>query len=1414
MRWIFFYLFFGLWVLPQASLSQYLWGEKNYYPLSKIPIQEFDTLNTEGLYAGILAALDDSSVSVRVATLEALYEVQGIDIEVLPKEVLVKVISLVKSPNGLLAKSAVDVLTYQKALPEELQLYFLDALQHTFEEQDDLEVRFRKDIAIILSWQAALSEEVLRRLHVLLDSEAEEMRKVALYSLGGQRTFQPKTLSYISDALIDSSSRIQLAAIVSLTKMENLPDRLLKRVDSLLRIGGDQGLRVAALHLLSKQPQLSNSTLAFVMEKLDKEVYPNDTYAYDPWATQNYWREEPSEIIPADYSYFWDKDIVEELFQVIKSQNLSDSMRERLIGYLSSDIQALFRNNWFPSLALDALGTQSDLSQRHLNQLIQVFKGSKVDLYGPTAEVLAKQEELELSLVEGFYSYNNELPFYPFKEIISQMKWNAQVESQIWDYLEGGDQNKKDFALEVLSQKVRLTENNCARIFRLIERYDLGFPRALQEILSSSKDKSCLHEKLINGIKSKKVEFSTVSKVVRYLNLDSGFTRYKNELLDYLFTVLDTGTIARQTEVLEILSYFPNLEKKRLEQVLPFLSDTASILVESGFTVLSAQKALPDSYLDEVLSVLKNPPPEFYPNLSEEFIRINGLKEERLDAFASLLTLPNADAKYVALQVFLNHPRLSENVIKAIVSLLLKEPEFSYLIPKVLFNQEVLPEAVLNDLYPIAINKMPLDFYKWLNRQSMARGQSVYPWYRAMPFILQVASQKNEDKYVNDAFLFRIPLYTLSGGEDSIKYLLRWLCRPNFRPKRISIEEAQTTLGLIMRLELEEDDNLENFHRELGEALPRLIRSAEGGWSVGDLSHLKQSLEFLKRENPTEADYIQSLIQGLQSESWLYMLLNIWVAHLLFWGVVLMVYPYSPFIQQTLVWNPPVRKILGLGYIGQLIGWIPFLRRRLFLPFSKQLTTDAFPNNWEGSEYFPNSQVYATGERKSLPVMEALFPLNGQVVLEGESGLGKTMLLRNLINRSSTTTAFLPAARCTEGIIPAIQQKLPLLERDKPFLERLIYAGSMDLFIDGLNEISAQACAKLSDEVERYIKGNLLLTTQPMEWSPPASARLYTLKPLSEAHIEEFLLTRYSFLDQHELIPESAYKERCREYLKQAFDSKLGSQSLKAHKHILSNPMDLVLVAQLIARGENPSLLDLQTQQYKLMAESYERNNMRNPFPLDRFSTEVYHMRCEDRTEIPIESSMAAIQAMERWKMVVSRQTLDSHVNETVERWYFRHDKIMDFFLVQEFMDREELWENHLDDPRFRGVYFLLAYKLDYHTAMLLRERLIQHAADSKDHSLSDNFVQILRSRKKPKKVSSRELKSEIQQAIIEGDAQRALQLIKKRAKGVKASELVLLESQEIALGQQIRENTISSEEAERRRNQLNKSILDLIELF
>jgi hypothetical protein len=52
-----------------------------------------------------------------------------------------------------------------------------------------------------------------------------------------------------------------------------------------------------------------------------------------------------------------------------------------------------------------------------------------------------------------------------------------------------------------------------------------------------------------------------------------------------------------------------------------------------------------------------------------------------------------------------------------------------------------------------------------------------------------------------------------------------------------------------------------------------------------------------------------------------------------------------------------------------------------------------------------------------------------------------------------------------------------------------------------------------------------------------------------------------------------------------------------------------------------------------------------------------------------------------------------------------------------------------MEDPRFRGVLLLLATMLPLADANALREILLQRAADTKDHILSDSFIQALRAR-------------------------------------------------------------------------------------
>ena len=74
---------------------------------------------------------------------------------------------------------------------------------------------------------------------------------------------------------------------------------------------------------------------------------------------------------------------------------------------------------------------------------------------------------------------------------------------------------------------------------------------------------------------------------------------------------------------------------------------------------------------------------------------------------------------------------------------------------------------------------------------------------------------------------------------------------------------------------------------------------------------------------------------------------------------------------------------------------------------------------------------------------------------------------------------------------------------------------------------------------------------------------------------------------------------------------------------------------------------------------------------------------------------------------------------------------VREFFLMHAFLaDQEDRVLRHLDDPCFRGVYIMLASALPLEEAKALKYVIVDHAADSKDHHLSDAVVQVLKTRR------------------------------------------------------------------------------------
>ncbi|MEH1966353.1 HEAT repeat domain-containing protein [Nostoc sp.] len=579
---------------------------------------------------------------------------------------------------------------------------------------------------------------------------------------------------------------------------------------------------------------------------------------------------------------------------------------------------------------------------------------------------------------------------------------------------------------------------------------------------------------------------------------------------------------------------------------------------------------------------------------------------------------------------------------------------------------------------------------------------------------------------------WRFLTYFLGGGTDEVKTLLTWLGFPETKtiPVSLSHDRGDKTLKIFAQV-WEPSRDFARLREDLAKQIAVVARKVS--WQPQDIVILETHYNNLKNAGYNEADSLQSVIVNLKTWQWLFNARTTILIHAAFWLVLIFAYPKFPQVQAIFFWNPWVRRILGIGYVGLILTWVPFFREKLFEPFKPSLLADAGLDSFNPEAYFPNSKVKVPGIEEPVPITQVLPSIKGQVILEGDSGLGKSMFLRYLVKTSGRLVVYLPARKCDKGVIEAIQAKLHGQAQDADFLKNLIYSGALDICIDGLNEVTADTRAKICQFAESYFRGNIIMTTQPLEWTPPSTAKIYKLLSLEEPQIQQFLISRQPRLPKNAKVQGTDYEQATTNFLTKALSNQQSPQELTAIEKVLSNPMDLTVVALMLSQGEYPDLFHLQQHQYQLMAAEYLQE-WNQEFPLKKFSDAVYQMRLNDEQALPADEFYQVLQSLEddKYKMVVSRQWQDEK-GEAKREWYFRHDKIMDFFLVQNFLGESEEAKNrlldHMDDPRFRGVYFLLATLLPLDAAKELKEKLVQYAADTKDHTVSDTFVQLLRPR-------------------------------------------------------------------------------------
>jgi hypothetical protein len=583
----------------------------------------------------------------------------------------------------------------------------------------------------------------------------------------------------------------------------------------------------------------------------------------------------------------------------------------------------------------------------------------------------------------------------------------------------------------------------------------------------------------------------------------------------------------------------------------------------------------------------------------------------------------------------------------------------------------------------------------------------------------------------------RFNAYFYGRGDKDIQTLLRWIGRPDFNsiPRQLTHADAKHSLEVFAKA-WEASANFPRIRSELAQAIANVARMVQ--WQLGDIALLEQHHKNLSAAKLNSADSVQAAIDALAIWKWFNTVRDAIALHALFWVVLIGLYPKFPTIQALFFWNPWMRSIAGLGYVSALFVLVPFLQRRLFAPFRTDLRQAAGLEQFDPTAYFPASRVkssiWKAGKEieATLPLTEAIPSLKGQIILQAPSGFGKTMFLRHLINQSpQRIIVFLTATECAQApdhdVVRAIQAKLPIAASDPDFLKSLIYSGAIDICIDGLNEVNAEVQASIKQFLSSYTKGNIILTTQPFsDKNPPRSARLYRLLPLDDPQIHTFLTSRQPETAQ---LQGAAYQQVCEAYLNQALNPQLPAEDLEANRRVLSNPMDLDIVAEMLAQAETPDLFRLQKQLYDRAASEYQSDNNGFPFPLQDFSELAYTMRLNDQNLLPPEEleqlEPGVVASLEKHKLLTPKYN----------SYQFRHDKIWDFFIVQKYLRsqseacQELQTPERLQDTRLRGVYLQLALELDLPIAQTLEKALFDYASRTGDHTTSDPFRKRLDSR-------------------------------------------------------------------------------------
>jgi hypothetical protein len=453
------------------------------------------------------------------------------------------------------------------------------------------------------------------------------------------------------------------------------------------------------------------------------------------------------------------------------------------------------------------------------------------------------------------------------------------------------------------------------------------------------------------------------------------------------------------------------------------------------------------------------------------------------------------------------------------------------------------------------------------------------------------------------------------------------------------------------------------------------------------------------------------------------------VAWTLFWAAFLLAFPWSRTIQAIFFWNPRARKFLSAGFVPLLLLVAPPLRRRLLAPFRDDLVAQARLDDLPKLGYFADGRARVSGG-EPIPVSHLRLGLSGVAVLQADSGLGKTSLLREMTAKATRPVAFLHARDCADGVDVAISRIIHDVQ-ETGFVRSLVHTRALIVVVDGLNEVSADTREKIGAFARDMSKGDVIVATQPIEWRPPPNSRTFGLLPLNRSEATAFIGSRPVGADPSQPCHGPAYKAAVETFVSRALDEAPSDLERDTAELMLSNPFDLAFAAELLARGRMPSPSKLVDEAFRLAEERY-RNVAKTLFPMEAFGLHAVKMRLEDRNWLNPDEFAAEASCLLEQRLLVSRAMKGAQ--GVVDRLLFRHDRVWDFFIAAAFANDPDFWAEHVGDARFRGAYLRIAETWDPESAKKVRDHLNVSAAESGDHSTSDEFIKRLEKRLRAKK--------------------------------------------------------------------------------